>query len=117
MEPRGNESTAQGDDPARSRRGHGLVRRKGVAIFGFGKKKRVEEQRRWRQHLDELHLEREALHTELAHLAEKMNVQLKDKATDKSTTLARYPHRIVELKIQIDELDRKIKVLEERLAR
>lgn len=86
-------------------------------IFGFGKKKRAEDLERVKHRLVELRSERDALRTELAHLTEKLNVQLKDKATDKTTTLSRYPTRIVDLKIQIDELDRKISGLEGRIKR
>ncbi|MGE4620244.1 MAG: hypothetical protein AAEJ04_10605 [Planctomycetota bacterium] len=82
-------------------------------IFGFFGKKR-EQQRRERERLrQELTSEREALVTELELLEKKLNIELEAKDGDRTTTLSRYPKRIVELRIQIDRLERKLKALEE----
>ncbi len=82
-------------------------------IFGFFGKKR-EQQRRERERLrQELTSEREALFTELELLEKKLNIELEAKDGDRTTTLSRYPKRIVELRIQIDRLERKLKTLEE----
>ncbi len=82
-------------------------------IFGFFGKKR-EQQRRERERLhQELTVEREGLVTELELLEKKLNVELEAKDGDRTTTLSRYPRRIVELRIQIDRIDRKLKTLEE----
>jgi len=78
-------------------------------IFGFfGKKKREEERRRNEKLRQELVTEREALETELELLEKKLNVELGSSDGDRTTTLSRYPRRIVELRIQIDAIDRKL---------
>ena len=81
-------------------------------IFGFRKRRRDEQRRVRRRELSELRAEAEALHTELELLTTKLNVELKGGDGDRSSTLSRYPRRIVELKIQIDEIERKIEDLE-----
>lgn len=80
-------------------------------IFGFGKRKREEERKARERRIAELTLEREDLQTELDHLTSKLNLELKDHPGDRTSTLSRYPRRIVELKIEIDEIDRKIAAL------
>ena len=78
-------------------------------IFGFfGKKKREEERRKNEQLRRELKVEKEALETELELLEKKLNVELESQDGDRTTTLSRYPRRIVELRIRIDAIDRKI---------
>lgn len=81
-------------------------------MFGFGRKKKQREllERRERA-CQELTEEIEALRTELELLSKKLNVELSTGDGDRSTTLSRYPRRIVELKITIDELERKRAVL------
>ena len=81
-------------------------------IFGFGRRKKEELQRRRAQARRELQSEAEGLRTELELLSEKLNVELKSGDGDRSTTLSRYPRRIVELKIRIDEIERKIAALD-----
>ncbi|HIA27778.1 MAG TPA: hypothetical protein EYN79_06610 [Planctomycetes bacterium] len=81
-------------------------------IFGFGKRRREEEQRERKKLVEELESEQEALRTELGLLTKKLNVELQDKSGDRTTTLSRYPRRIVELKIKIDQLGRKLKRLQ-----
>ena len=79
-------------------------------IFGFfGKKKREEERRKKERVRKELTTEREALETELELLEKKLNVELGSSDGDRTTTLSRYPRRIVELRIQIDAINRKLK--------
>ena len=81
-------------------------------IFGFfGKKKKQEREREIARLRKELESEREGLVTELELLEKKLNVELGSDETDRSTTLSRYPKRIVELRIQIDAIDRKLKQL------
>ena len=78
-------------------------------VFGFlGKKKREEERRRNELLRRELQQEREALETELELLEKKLNVELESSDGDRTTTLSRYPKRIVELRIRIDAIDRKL---------
>ena len=78
-------------------------------IFGFfGKKRREEERRKNAQMRRELQVEREALETELELLEKKLNVELESAEGDRTTTLSRYSRRIVELRIRIDAIDRKI---------
>ena len=78
-------------------------------IFGFfGKKKREEERRKNELLRRELQVEREALETELELLEKKLNVELESGDGDRTTTLSRYPRRIVELRIRIDAIDRKL---------
>lgn len=82
-------------------------------IFGFFGKKR-EQQREERERLrQELTVEKEALIIELELLEKKLNFELESKENDRTTTLSRYPRRIVELRIQIDRIERKLKSLEE----
>ena len=81
-------------------------------IFGFGRKRQEDRRHRRAQLRRELQSEAEALRTELALLSEKLNVELKQDDGDRTTTLSRYPRRIVELKIQIDEIERKLGVLD-----
>ena len=81
-------------------------------IFGFfGKKKKQAREREIARLRKELESEREGLVTELELLEKKLNVELGSDETDRSTTLSRYPKRIVELRIQIDAIDRKLKQL------
>ena len=83
-------------------------------IFGFfGKKKREEERRKNEKLRRELLTEREALETELELLEKKLNVELESGDGDRTTTLSRYPRRIVELRIQIDAIDRKLEKIPE----
>ena len=83
-------------------------------IFGFfGKKKREEERRKNEKLRRELLTEREALETELELLEKKLNVELESGDGDRTTTLSRYPRRIVELRIQIDTIDRKLEKIPE----
>ena len=83
-------------------------------IFGFFGKKR-EQQRQEKERLQqELAVERDGLKIELELLEKKLNVELGDEDSDRTTTLSRYPRRIVELRIQIDRIDRKLKSLEEK---
>ena len=77
-------------------------------VFGFGKKKKDQYTKRRIAVERDLKAELEALRTELDLLSSKMNVELKKGDGDRTTTLSRYPRRIVELKIQIDELERKL---------
>ena len=77
-------------------------------MFGFGKKKKQELDLRRAQRLKELQGEAEALRTELELLTAKLNVGMQQGSGDRTTTLSRYPRRIVELKIQLDEIERKI---------
>ncbi len=82
-------------------------------IFGFFGKKR-EQQREERERLrQELTVEKEALSIELELLEKKLNFELESKESDRTTTLSRYPRRIVELRIQIDRIERKLKSMEE----
>ena len=82
-------------------------------IFGFFGKKR-EQQRQERERLrQELTVEKEALIIELELLEKKLNFELESKENDRTTTLSRYPRRIVELRIQIDRIERKLKSLDE----
>lgn len=83
-------------------------------IFGFGKRRREQELRERRKLIETLESEREALCTELDLLTKKLNVELQDQEGDRTTTLSRYPRRIVELKIKIDQLARKLKRLQEQ---
>ncbi len=83
-------------------------------IFGFfGKKKKQEREREIARLRQEMESEREGLVTELELLEKKLNVELGSDETDRSTTLSRYPKRIVELRIQIDAIDRKLKQLDD----
>ena len=83
-------------------------------IFGFfGKKKREEERRKNEKLRRELLTEREALETELELLEKKLNVELESGDGDRTTTLSRNPRRIVELRIQIDAIDRKLEKIPE----
>lgn len=82
-------------------------------IFGFFGKKREQQKRENERLKQELSTEKEALITELELLEKKLNVELEDKDGDRTTTLSRYPRRIVELRIQIDQIDRKLQALEE----
>ena len=59
----------------------------------------------------EISYELDALQTELKHLSEKLNFELSSGDGDRTTTLSRYPRRIIELKIRIDELERKLAVI------
>ena len=82
-------------------------------IFGFFGKKR-EQQRQEKERLrQELTAEKEGLIIELKLLENKLNVELESKESDRTTTLSRYPRRIVELRIQIDRIERKLKSLDE----
>ena len=76
----------------------------------FGSELHLRTHARLRQ---ELESEREGLVTELELLEKKLNVELGSDETDRSTTLSRYPKRIVELRIQIDAIDRKLKQLDD----
>lgn len=67
--------------------------------------------------LRQLRLQREALQIELDHIGPKMRSELRSGKSDRSSTLAKYPKRMVELRIAIDELDEKIRKIEERLGR
>jgi len=80
-------------------------------VFGFGKRKKEELERRRAQRCRELQAEVESLRTELELLTAKLNVGMQQGSGDRTTTLSRYPRRIVELKIQIDEIERKIAAL------
>lgn len=84
-------------------------------IFGFGGKKKSEEQRRRKKRLADLESERASLEEELEYLAEKHGVELGASATDKTTSLSRFPKRVVEVKIRIDEIDRSLKVLRQQV--
>ncbi len=77
-------------------------------IFGYGRKKKEELTRRRARARRELQSEVEALRIELELLSKKLNIELKQEDGDRTTTLSRYPKRIVELNIQIDDLERKI---------
>lgn len=81
-------------------------------MFGFGKKRREAAAQDKARRVKEMRAEREGLETELELLTRKLNVSLQDKPSDRTTTLSRYPRRIVELKILIDEIDRKLRGLE-----
>ncbi|MEO2243430.1 MAG: hypothetical protein ABGX49_07195, partial [Candidatus Poseidoniia archaeon] len=59
----------------------------------------------------DLESEREGLTVELEMLEKKMNVELGDENMDRTTTRSRYPKRIVELRIQIDAIGRKLDTL------
>lgn len=83
-------------------------------IFGFGKKKKAEIARLQKK-VAELLSEREGLEVELQDLSEKLDGGLEERPGDRSTTLSRYPKRIVELKIGIDEIDRKLKAIQARM--
>jgi hypothetical protein len=83
-------------------------------VFGFGRRKREELARRRDHARRELQAQAEALRTELELLNEKLNVGMKQPDGDRTTTLSRYPRRIVELKIQIDEIERKLVLLGDR---
>ncbi len=85
-------------------------------IFGFGKKKEAQRAPRESrgesaQRIRDLESELDGLRTELEHLSEKLNVELRTGDGDRTTTLSRYPRRIVEVKIRIDEIERKLKSL------
>ena len=82
-------------------------------IFGFFGKKREQQRQEKEQLRQELTVEKEALITELELLEKKLNFELESKESDRTTTLSRYPRRIVELRIQIDRIERKLKSLEE----
>ncbi|MEE2856258.1 MAG: hypothetical protein VX949_02575 [Planctomycetota bacterium] len=82
-------------------------------IFGFfGKKKQQKRQELSRKRAD-LESEREGLVTELELLEKKLNIGMGSDETDRTTTLSRYPKRIVELRIQIDAIDRKLSAIAE----
>lgn len=82
-------------------------------IFGFfGKKKQQKRQELSRKRAD-LESEREGLITELELLEKKLNIGMGSDETDRTTTLSRYPKRIVELRIQIDAIDRKLSAIAE----
>lgn len=82
-----------------------------LLIFGFfGKKKAQQRQQNSRIRAD-LESEREGLTVELEMLEKKMNVELGDENMDRTTTRSRYPKRIVELRIQIDAIGRKLDTL------
>lgn len=83
-------------------------------IFGFGKRRREQELRERKKLIEDLKSERDALRTELDLLTKKLNVELQDQDGDRTTTLSRYPRRIVELKIKIDQLTRKLQRLQEQ---
>lgn len=81
-------------------------------VFGFGKRKKEEAEQRRAHRREELRSEAEALRTELELLTSKLNTGMQQASTgERTTTLSRYPRRIVELKIQIDEIERKIATL------
>ncbi|MEM7164299.1 MAG: hypothetical protein AAF581_02475 [Planctomycetota bacterium] len=84
-------------------------------VFGFGRKKNDEERRRRQRRLDDLESERAGLQEELEHLSKKHGVELGASATDKTTSLSRFPKRVVEVKIRLDEIDRSLRVLREQL--
>ncbi len=83
-----------------------------LGFFRFGNRKRGELKQKRAHARRELTAELEALRTELQLLSEKLNVELKSEDGDRTTTLSRYPRRIVELKIHIDEIERKIAALD-----
>ncbi len=80
-------------------------------VFGFGKKKKAVRVRDHDLARREISYELDALQTELKHLSEKLNFELSSGDGDRTTTLSRYPRRIIELKIRIDELERKLAVI------
>ena len=84
-------------------------------IFGFGGKKKDEERKRRERRLKDLESERASLEEELQYLAEKHGVEMDASATDKTTSLSRFPKRVVEVKIRLDEIDRSLRVLREQL--
>ncbi len=85
-----------------------------LGFFRFGNRKRGELEQKRAHARRELTAELEALRTELELLSEKLNIELKSDDGDRTTTLSRYPRRIVELKIQIDELERKLSALDRK---
>jgi len=92
-----------------------LAGRAELGLFSFGRKKAEEkaagEQRQERLRA-ELESELSSLQVELDALAEKLNIELENDLVDRTTTLSRYPRRIVELKIRIDELERALRKLQ-----
>ncbi|MDE0960707.1 MAG: hypothetical protein OSB09_07995 [Planctomycetota bacterium] len=80
-------------------------------IFGFFGKKKAQQRQGILLICADLESEREGLSIELELLEKKMNVELSDDQMDRTTTRSRYPKRIVELRIQIDAIDRKLKAL------
>jgi len=85
-----------------------------LGFFRFGNRKRGELEQKRAHARRKLTAELEALRTELELLSEKLNIELKSDDGDRTTTLSRYPRRIVELKIQIDELERKLSALDRK---
>ncbi len=82
-------------------------------IFGFFGKKKQQKRQELSRRRAELQSEREGLVTELELLEKKLNVGMGSDETDRTTTLSRYPKRIVELRIQIDAIDRKLSAIAE----
>ena len=82
-------------------------------IFGFFGKKKQQKRQELSRKRAELQSEREGLVTELELLEKKLNVGMGSDETDRTTTLSRYPKRIVELRIQIDAIDRKLSAIAE----
>jgi len=62
----------------------------------------------------DLRTQRDALQEELDHIGPKMRSELRSGKGDKSSTLAKYPKRMVELRIAIDQIDERIRTMEER---
>ena len=80
-------------------------------IFGFFGKKKQQKRQEISKRREELESEREGLITELKLLEKKLNIGMGSDEADRTTTLSRYPKRIVELRIRIDAIERKLSAL------
>ncbi|MBN1419684.1 MAG: hypothetical protein JXP34_12975 [Planctomycetes bacterium] len=80
-------------------------------------RKRAEDRAAEERLIADLRTQRAALQEELDHIGPKLRKELRSGKGDKSSTLAKYPKRMVELRIAIDAIDEKIHKLEERSAK